>query len=686
MPVTSLRADNVKGMTFQEALTGRDIYVGENGVGKSARLQAFMFGIQGHLPSPFKKGLGDTFQIASGDVMSVSIETDEMFSFSRQIRRKTTNHKDGSRSYSYTSACSLFPDPGTKTNKDREQKISSVMGGFAIMFDLDEFMSMSDTKKREFVFALSSPESYGWTLSRVFDELCDALGHRAEVKFDAKISVADNVSAILGETSKKLSDARAVYKDKQKVMKEVIEMRQRATQEAVGDIAEIRGKLKDLREKRSEYDKEIAKADEIKRQHESLKLRSEAMERTWEELSSVKLESLKEIDHSIDGTEHAIELGEKSIEDQEKKISEIRARMDNSQILLHRQREEIARIDQRQAVRDQINIIDAKGCPLMGDQCKSDLSAYRGELEKKWVAIDGTVKAMREKRDEIAEEYKAAMSDLGAETEEEKLEKKALKSIKADLKKINNGRKSIQKDHDRHAAAKAAAVKEDEIVQHLRSDLGAIIDTGMAIKAVAGIFDQIDELEGKERKAQEVKNVMANFDQANIAAAEAEEEVETLTKLHKALGAEGIQSKILKDVIGPLADTVNGLLQNVWEHYKVEFELYDMNEKETFEIIWPRGNSRVSYNTLSGGQKILFGAALMIALIIQADPPHKSMCIEAAELDADNFFRLIDALDKIAGGIDNILVATCNDKVTSQFINDGMISIDGWEAHLLPEN
>lgn len=670
MPVTSLHATNVKGMEFRETLSGRDIYIGENGIGKSARLQAFMFGVQGHLPTPFKKGLADTFQIASGEGMTVNIETDEMFSFSRQIRRKTTEHKDGTRSYSFKSSCSIFPDTGTKTNKERETKISAVMGDFAIMFDLDEFMVMSDAKKREFVFALSSPESYGWTFDRVFDELCSALGHNSQVEFDDKFSVADNVSSLLAETAAKLRDARAVFRDKQKVKAEVIEMRQRAVQEATGDISDVRAELKGLREKRSEYDKEIARADEIRRQHVSLRERSTELEETWKELSSVKLEGLKEIDHNIDGTEHSIELGEKTIEDQEKKISEIRARMENSQILLHRQREELARIDQRQAVRDQINIIDAKGCPLMGDQCKSDLSAYRGELEKKWVAIDGTVKSMREKRDAIAEEHKAAMSELGAEMEAQKLEKKVLKSTKAELKKLAGQQKSIQKDHDRHAAAKAAAGKEDEIVQKLRSDLGAIIDTGMAVKAVAGIFDQIDELEGKERKAQEVKNVMANFDQANIAAAEAEEEVEHLDKLHKALGAEGIQAAILKDVVGPLAETVNGLLAKIPssddEEYSIEFELYDMNGKDTFEINWPRENGGVRYNTLSGGQQILFGAALMVALILQADPPHKSMCIEAAELDAENFFNLLKALDAIAGDLDNILIATCSDKVIEE--------------------
>ncbi len=665
MPVTGLRADNVKGMTFQETLTGRDIYVGENGVGKSARLQAFVFGIQGYLPSPFKKGLGDTFQIASGDAMSVSIETDEMFSFSRQIRRKTTNHKDGTKSYSYTSACSIFPDQGTKTNKDRERRISQAMGGFAVMFDLDEFMSMSDTKKREFVFSLSSPESYGWDRSRIYEELCESLGHAAPIEWNDKISVAENISALLEETSKKLSDARAVYKDKQKVKVEVIEMRQRATQEAVGDIAEIRGNLKSLREKRSEYDQEIARADEVGRQHESLKKRIADLDDTRKRLDASVLPDLEEAKKDHANSEELLEKSEKALEDMEKKAEEIRYKMENSQILLHRQREEIARIDQRQAIRDQINIIDAKGCPLMGDQCKSDLSEYRGELEKKWVAVDGTVMAMRKKRDEIAGKHKAEVMEMGAEMELAKQKKQMVRSNKAEIKKLSANLKSIREDHDSNRSAKEAAGKQDEIIRDLRSNLGSIMDTSMANKARQGVLDQISELEGRERKAQEIKNVMANFDQANIAAAEAEEEVETLTKLRKALGSDGIQADILKDVIGPLADTVNGLLSQVvpGEKYSVEFELYDMNGKDTFEIIWPRKIGRVSYNTLSGGQQILFGAALMIALILQADPPLKAMCIEAAELDAENFFSLLDALDEIAGGIDNILIATCNDKV-----------------------
>ncbi|KKN70469.1 hypothetical protein LCGC14_0430470 [marine sediment metagenome] len=665
MPVTGLRADNVKGMTFQETLTGRDIYVGENGVGKSARLQAFVFGIQGYLPSPFKKGLGDTFQIASGDAMSVSIETDEMFSFSRQIRRKTTNHKDGTKSYSYTSACSIFPDQGTKTNKDRERRISQAMGGFAVMFDLDEFMSMSDTKKREFVFSLSSPESYGWDRSRIYEELCESLGHAAPIEWNDKIPVAENISSLLEETSKKLSDARAVYKDKQKVKVEVIEMRQRATQEAVGDIAEIRGTLKSLREKRSEYDKEIAKAEEIKRQHDSLRDRISKLDKSRSTLDEGTLPDLGEAEKKVSDGNKGISMSEELAEDEEEKLDGYRSQLSETQEILSNTKEQLARIDQRQAIRDQINIISAKGCPLMGDQCESDLSAYKGSLEEKWQGVDDEVKILREKRDGIQADCKQIEEWAAASSKRLKNHKGCLKEWRKAVKGADKELVEVKNCHNARELDQLAVESEEELIQDVRSNLGAIVDTGMAVKAVAGIMDQISELEEKEKKAQEIKNVMANFDQANIAAAEAEEEVETLAKLRKALGSDGIQAEILKDVIGPLADTVNGLLSQVvpGEKYSVEFELYDMNGKDTFEIIWPRKIGRVSYNTLSGGQQILFGAALMIALILQADPPLKAMCIEAAELDAENFFSLLDALDEIAGGIDNILIATCNDKV-----------------------
>ncbi len=173
---------------------------------------------------------------------------------------------------------------------------------------------------------------------------------------------------------------------------------------------------------------------------------------------------------------------------------------------------------------------------------------------------------------------------------------------------------------------------------------------------------QIGELEASEQKALQAQEIMRNFDAANVAAEEAEEEVEHYTEAVRLFGAKGIQAEIMGDVIGPITKLVNGLLSHLDGDHEIEFRLEDMNGKEVFQLLNGAG---IPYRSLSGGQRILYLAALVVALIMLDDPNVKGLCIEAAELDRENFMNLIKALDDIGTGIDNIMIATCNDGVSA---------------------
>lgn len=666
--IVSIKATNVKGQEIEEKLTGRDVWLGENGVGKSARLQAFMFGVQGFLPTPFKRPMSDTFQIASGDVMVVNLQTDNGFGFGRTIRQKKTKHQNGDVSFSYKGSASVFPDEGETTDKAREKRIAEAMGTFSIMFDLDEFMSRSDAKKRELVFALSSPESYGWDKDRVLTELANILGEDATIDWLGKASVAENIARLLGETHSKLSGAKAIKKNKDEVKAEIILIRQRMMDEAASSVTEIKEKLAGLRSRKSELDAEIAKGQEIKKQHsifEIKKLRLE--EKRFLLKTSVKPTDLKPLEEAVSGNKLSLENFEKGIEAEEVEIESLRRLVDAEKDKLQFARGELVTVDQRQHIRETIDAIDRRGCPLMGKECESDLTEYKAKLEAEWNKNDAAVNDKRIERDKIDAQVKSLVAAVDQKVNDRKKDNTLLKANRVEVRKREDELKKAQNLNARHESDLELLKTEEATVESFRASLGATVDVTMAEKAKAGVVDQITALEEEASKAQEVKNVMGNFDRANIAALEAEEEVNTLTALHDALGPKGVQAKILADVIGPLAKTVNDLLSKVpsidGEAYSVEFNLHDLNGKEVFEIYWPKEAGVVHYNTLSGGQQILFGAALMVALIMQADPPHKSMCIEAAELSAGNFYNLLGALDLIATDIDNILVASCSDSV-----------------------
>lgn len=687
--ITSIQATNVKGQTISEPLTGRDIWLGENGVGKSARLQAFMFGVQGFLPTPFKKQISDTFQIASGDVMAVNLQTDNGFGFGRTIRQKETKHQNGDVTFSYKSSASVFPDEGERSDTAREKRIAAATGNFSIMFDLDEFMSRSDAKKRELVFELSSPESYGWDETVVRAELTGILGRKAEMDWNPNLSVAANVAHALAGTHKRLTDAKAVKRSKDSAKVEIIEIRQRMVEDAIDSVAEIQEKLKELRGKESEFVSEISKGEEIKKQHRNFQGRKARMEERRKELAKHKPKDLAPLEEDVLGAKTKLAKCEKEIDDTEVKIERLRRAVDETKDKLHFARGTLVTLDRRQQIRETITLIDQKGCPLMGDQCQSDLSEYRKNLESEWIKCDSDVQEKRAERDSIQTKLDTVTNECNQKVASRNEAKKYLKQIRVEAREKESQLKNAQALKSGHESEVKILQKEEEVIQSARASLGAIIDTVVAEKARAGVTEQIGRLMDEAKKAQEVKNVMANFDKANIASLEAEELVAELTALHEALGPKGVQAKILADVVGPLTQTVNGLLEKIPsvgdEPYSVEFQLYDLNGKEVFGIFWPRKAGNVHYNTLSGGQQILFGAALMVALIMQANPPHKSMCIEAAELSAGNFYNLLKALDLIATDIDNILLASCSDKVihdnaTRMFLEGTENPFENWSV------
>lgn len=48
--IKTIRTRNIKGNTFDQELTGRDVFVGPNGSGKSTRLQAVQLAMLGYIP------------------------------------------------------------------------------------------------------------------------------------------------------------------------------------------------------------------------------------------------------------------------------------------------------------------------------------------------------------------------------------------------------------------------------------------------------------------------------------------------------------------------------------------------------------------------------------------------------------------------------------------------------------
>ncbi len=76
--ITKLELDGFKAQQSLENLSGLDLFIGPNGTGKSARLEAASLAILGYVPGRGKKA-DDTMALAAGDQISVGLELDNGF-------------------------------------------------------------------------------------------------------------------------------------------------------------------------------------------------------------------------------------------------------------------------------------------------------------------------------------------------------------------------------------------------------------------------------------------------------------------------------------------------------------------------------------------------------------------------------------------------------------------------------
>jgi len=128
-----------------------------------------------------------------------------------------------------------------------------------------------------------------------------------------------------------------------------------------------------------------------------------------------------------------------------------------------------------------------------------------------------------------------------------------------------------------------------------------------------------------------------------------------------AAAVRSLRDALVAEILGPLRETVDEILPEMNLAYRSYFALTDMRGHDGFEFGRLKGARRIPFASLSGGETVLFSAALVTALILRADPPEKVLLIEMGELDDANARALLAGLAKISHYLDNIVVASCHD-------------------------
>lgn len=124
-----------------------------------------------------------------------------------------------------------------------------------------------------------------------------------------------------------------------------------------------------------------------------------------------------------------------------------------------------------------------------------------------------------------------------------------------------------------------------------------------------------------------------------------------------------IRDRLVGELVSPLLDRMNRFLAIAAPGCRAYCNLAGTGKKTVFELGWIKSrpgkpDMQVPLNTLSGGESVIYSAALVYAMTMMADPPLKLMLLEVAEVDEWNWNNLAAALEAVADELGNILVAT----------------------------
>jgi exonuclease SbcC len=286
--ISKIFGKGMKGLDFEQPLSQRNLIVGQNGVGKTARSDALRLALLGYIPGVAKKNneILDTY--GASDVLFVGLELPDKTHLMRRWSR------DGKGSVSEN-----FMLDRRKCTRDQYMQ---AIAGIKVL-DLSAFMALSDRKKIDHIFALFPPDGDLGELEEKIAELKEKQGG-----LQGKIQSLLGTERITGTISR-LHSARSAMQLPAGTLAETltqIQTKEKQLQDARNNLQEAR--IEKARREAEEATKAQAEAnlasERTKMESEAkLKAESEVYAQHQEELREAKEEApaktLQTVQHPV---------------------------------------------------------------------------------------------------------------------------------------------------------------------------------------------------------------------------------------------------------------------------------------------------------------------------------------------------------------------------------------------------
>lgn len=688
--INEVQIKGLKGLDTVQELSGRDIICGKNGSGKSTRAQAIQAAILGYVPGNGKTA-ADTFKLANGNKMAVGLTTSGGFRFDRTLERKTKTKRNGAAEIKIEQELTVSPGKGEKTAADEEKRIAEELGSFPCMLDFDEFLSLSDLKRREFIYSLSAAdialtkdgiaaelkerlltdelqennaEMYQ-TMVQTIDECLGEYADGEDVQTGLQ-AMHDYAKTQLSYWKKELEKAAgasqkiAEYKNELQETDRNLEKNQQTLDQLQKDLTDTSMALATTRERNAAFEDASRKINQLK--SEITAIQEQKPGRTSDEINhdieSYQAEIVEAPDNSarIDELNGMMVKGRAFIDQQGEERNKWWMTAGTLKTEIARMEEQIKSIEQQ----DGVCVIN----PHI--RCTKDFEKYLAHLK------DEIAKARQE-----MEEAKAKQSNAEGLIEKAKAKVKAreqeISSLqgkeKAALRKNAEMEKIIGELKEELFAANNFSTIQAEKIKARSDEIQRITSSGLPEEkpqelapledAVESINLQIAELKDKISEQNKTRTTLMNLKSTLIDSQKAEYWKSCWKQISESVGPGGLQGDIVKSLLDPIrADVQQKLDEMGLADREFFFETASDRGKEVFRFGWFNGDGeRVYFDALSTGEQMLLLIAFMTTIIERKNPPLKMLIIDNLNhLDAANIRRVIAGLETAGKDLDNIIL------------------------------
>lgn len=715
--IKSIIMTNIKGQDCEQPLTGRDIIAGPNGSGKTTRIQTLGIAMLGYVPGADKLP-AETFKLCSNNkAMTAGLTLDNLI-FSRTFEKTVKeNKKTGAQEVKISQEISLSPGMGEGNTTQKETRIMTEIGNFPVMLNFGEFVSMSDTQRRKFIYNLSPVKVDNWDLDKISKYLCDRLltldlktnnpdkygsTHTAITEvigsYPKGFDVQAGLVSMIDFAKKKLSYWGEQRDQADGAAKKLSELKNQLS-ETDRNIAANKSELEEVQKKLTEITVQIAADQEKikanKKRQDSIDELTKAIENLnasqnpWvlTELQTSLLATKEKL--AGDGKDYKAERDElqKQIDELNQTITENQNSLSEllSDPVEKQASNQLAVYKSTLKTISEINPEDPRCIISHAIGCNKDFTAYKTTAAEKMGELEAIIKTNEDKRAElnkgIAElnqKKNKAQSDINQSHIDERQEMSRVQKVREEIVTIENNIKTAE-SFDSNKADRAKE-KQDALDKLNETPIAPVADINAATILQTSYTNRLATLKSTISGQEAAKTTISNQQKSMIDNKSAGYFADAYKFISDALGAKGIQGEIVKSILDPIRIDIQDKFNQLGIPHSFYFTIESDTGKEVFQFGWAEtvedrfdGAKQLykNFDALSTGEQLLLMSALMITIIERSNPKLKVLAIDNLnDLDEINFPKVMHGLSVIGGNMDNIILAG----VVGQYLKESLES------------